>query len=851
MQAVIMAGGEGSRLRPLTCDRPKPMVPLVNRPVMEYAVNLLREHGITDIGVTLQYLPEEITNYFQDGQGFGVSMRYFIEESPLGTAGSVKNSGDFLKETFIVISGDALTDFNLTEVIRFHRDKKALATLVLKQVNIPLEYGVVITGEGGEIRRFLEKPGWGEVFSDTVNTGIYILEPEVLEYIPAGKKFDFSKDLFPRLLEDGRPMFGYAAAGYWCDIGNHKQYMEAHYDVLGGRVKLFETAGGGDERAARQTVGREFALGPRGLYLEHGAYVDPAALVEGPAVIGRNTRIEADARIGPYTVIGRDCHIGAGASLKRAIIWDGVHVGRKAEIRGAVLCNRVQVRAGAAIFEGAVIGDATVLEERCRVKPDTKIWPHKQVDKGALVDRHLIWGARGQKNLFGRQGITGRVDVDLLPECAARLGAVFGSVTGARNRVVLSSDHYKACKMIKQAMAAGLLAAGAEVADLGYVVTPVHRFALRAAEAQGGVHIKLSSHDPEQVTLHFFDENGATVSGDTERKMENLYYRDDFRRSARREVGRTVFLPNMADTYLAHLLGKVDRDAISHHRPRIVAAYDAYNLAGVIPPLFDRLGCDVIPLAGDFEVSREPESFDRLEEQTAAMGKFMAEEQALMGVMLDNNAESMILVDERGRVIRDEMLLGLMALLILRQGRGKTVAAPVTAPGVLETMAEQYGGSIIRTQTSSRAFQQAAMDAGVMAGQGRLAQFTLAFDAPATMAGVLDYMVRERLPLSEIVNAIPEFHQTHKTIDCPWEEKGRVMRHLIQENKNGHVDLIDGIKIYHEDGWALVLPDVEEPAYHVYTEGSKYEIAESLADFYVEKIRSIKGNQSDIEKPMV
>ncbi|TLM99385.1 nucleotidyltransferase family protein, partial [bacterium] len=263
MQAVIMAGGEGSRLRPLTCDRPKPMVPLINKPVMEYAVKLLKEYGITDIGVTLQYLPEEISSYFGDGAGFGVSMQYFIEESPLGTAGSVKNTGGFLKETFIVISGDALTDFNLNEIIGYHREKKALATLVLKPVNIPLEYGVVITGEGGEIRRFLEKPGWGEVFSDTVNTGIYILEPEVLDYIPAGQKFDFSKDLFPRLLADGKPMFGYAAGGYWCDIGNHRQYQEAQYDLLGNRVRL----SGND-------------LGPQGVRLDNGAYVDPAAVVE-------------------------------------------------------------------------------------------------------------------------------------------------------------------------------------------------------------------------------------------------------------------------------------------------------------------------------------------------------------------------------------------------------------------------------------------------------------------------------------------------------------------------------------------------------------------------------------------
>ncbi len=303
-----------------------------------------------------------------------------------------------------------------------------------------------------------------------------------------------------------------------------------------------------------------------------------------------------------------------------------------------------------------------------------------------------------------------------------------------------------------------------------------------------------------------------------------------------------VFLPNMVDTYLAHLLSKVDRDGIRRHGPKVVAAYDVYNLVGVMPPLFDRLGCNVIPLSGSFEVGREPEAFDHLAQQAAAMGRAVAEQHALLGVMLDNNAENMILVDEQGQVIKDDLLLGLMALLILRQGYGQTVVAPVTAPGMLETMAEQHRGKVVRTQTSSQAFLQAAMDSAVLGGQGGWSQFMLAFDAPATLAGVLAYLVRERMTLSELVKAMPAFHKTHKTIGCAWAEKGRVMRRLIQENKNGQVDLIDGIKIYHEDGWALVLPDVEEPAYHVYAEGAKYEAAESLADFYVEKIRSIKND---------
>jgi len=222
VKAVIMAGGEGTRLRPLTCTRPKPMVPVANRPVMAYALELLSRHGLREAAVTLQYLPRHITDYFGEGEDWGIRLHYFLESSPLGTAGSVKNAAAFLDETFLVVSGDALTDLSVEEAVRFHRERKALATLVLTTVDNPLEYGVVITDSDGRIRRFLEKPGWGEVFSDRVNTGIYVLEPEVLQYIPSDRPFDFSRDLFPLLLREGLPLYGCLLRGFWCDIGSLK-----------------------------------------------------------------------------------------------------------------------------------------------------------------------------------------------------------------------------------------------------------------------------------------------------------------------------------------------------------------------------------------------------------------------------------------------------------------------------------------------------------------------------------------------------------------------------------------------------------------------------------------------------
>ena len=259
-----MAGGEGTRLRPLTSNQPKPMVPIVGKPCMEHIVELLKEHGFDDIVVTLAFMPQAIRGYFGAGESHGVSIRYSVEESPMGTAGSVKLAEDALDESFLVISGDALCDIDLGALVRFHEEKEALVTIGLKSVDNPLEFGIVVTDEDGRIERFLEKPSWGQVFTDTINTGIYVLDPEVLRHVPEGRPFDFSKELFPLLLEMGRPLYGYVADGYWQDIGNLDQFRQANFDALDEKRRAErrrdqaprQRLGGGGRRARRPRVRR-------------------------------------------------------------------------------------------------------------------------------------------------------------------------------------------------------------------------------------------------------------------------------------------------------------------------------------------------------------------------------------------------------------------------------------------------------------------------------------------------------------------------------------------------------------------------------------------------------------------
>ncbi len=440
MKAVIMAGGEGTRLRPLTSNQPKPMMPIANRPMMEHVVELLKRHGFDDIVVTVAFQANAIRTYFGNGSEFGVRMVYATEENPLGTAGSVRNAMDELHEPFLVISGDVVTDIDLAAVVDFHLERKGLATIALKAMENPLEFGIVITREDGSIERFLEKPSWGQVFSDTINTGIYVLQPEIFEHIEAGKPVDFSADVFPRLLDEGVPLFGYVAEGYWEDVGTLDAYIKAHQDVLDAQVGL-DIPG--------------FRLGD-GIWLGEGSEIDPAATVDGPAIIGDYSRVEAGARLAEYTVLGSNVRVGPDCFIERSVVHDNVYLGPGVRLRGAVVGRSSDLRRGARMEEGVVLGDECFVGEHAVINPGVKVYPFKTVEHGAIVNSSIVWESRGARNLFGRLGVAGLANVDISPELAVRLAMAYGTTMKKGSTVVASRDTSRAARVLKRAMMVGL-----------------------------------------------------------------------------------------------------------------------------------------------------------------------------------------------------------------------------------------------------------------------------------------------------------------------------------------------------------------------------------------------------------
>lgn len=817
MKAVIMAGGEGTRLRPLTCNRPKPMVPVVNKPVMEHIIELLKKYGLVDVAVTLQYMPDLIKDYFHDGADFGMNVKYYVEQTPLGTAGSVKNAEDFLDDTFIVISGDALTDIDLSKAIDFHFKKGSIATLVLKKVDVPLEYGVVVTDSEGTITRFLEKPSWGEVFSDTVNTGIYILSPKVLRYYNRNEMFDFAKDLFPILLKEKMPMFGYVTEDYWCDIGDLNAYIQAHMDILDGKVKV-------------NVPGNEIR---EKVWMDEGAEFDENTVVQAPCIIGRGTKIKRNSVIGSYSVIGENNIIGERSGIKRSIVWKNCAVDKNVQLRGSVICNKVHLKDNSSAFEQSVIGDETVVKENAIIKPNIKIWPDKIIDTGVEVNSNLIWGSKFTRTIFGNRGIAGEINVDITPEFASKLGAAYGATFNGKAKIGVSCDDSNSAKMLKISFISGLLSSGAEIYDFATMLLPVTRSAIRFYKTDGGIHISTSTMDNARLFVDFLDKNGSNINRALERKIENAFIREDFRRCEGDCIRNINYIPDYSKFYLRNIVNNVKSKKINY---RIALNSPSEFISNTMIELLSELGCEVeatnLKLVNTRTMRQSMTSSDvKFFTSHIKMANFD------LGVSIEGTSEKMMLVDNKGRIITEDLFIALISLIMFKTFQGGTVVVPISASHVVEKIADVNNGKVIRTKTSLQDLMGKLL--GNEIKEEMLDQFTMHFDAMAGLVKILDFMKTSNYTLSELVDMIPDFHINKKEVECSWDAKGKVIRQIIQDSSGESIETLEGVKIYQDNGWVLVLPDAEQPVCKVISESYSAEFAEELSNIYVNKIREI------------
>ncbi len=828
MQAVIMAGGFGTRLRPLTNNIPKPMIPMANRPMMEHIVDLVRAHGMTDLVTLLYFQPETIERHFGDGADFGVRMTYLTATEDYGTAGAVKFAAPRLEGPCLVISGDVLTDFDLTQAIAFHRAQGAIATVVLTRVENPLQYGLVITDDEGRITRFLEKPTWSEVFTDTVNTGIYILEPEALEFIPPRTEFDFSRDLFPLLMREGRPLYGYVATGYWRDVGDLIEYRLAHRDILAGAVKV-------------NVPGSRVEGMDRAIWLGEGSRVDFTAALRGAVLVGRHARVDANARI-TNSVIGDRCVIREGASISDSVLWGDVRVGRGAVLSENVVGTGSEVRARARLFEGALIADHCRIGEDSVVKADVKVWPQKVVEEGATLSTSLVWGSKWSRSLFGAYGVTGLANMEISPEFAAKLGACFGATLRERAIVRTSRDPHRASRMINRALICGFLSAGVDVHDLRVTPVPLVRYKMGAQGALAGIHVRRSPFDPELVDLKFFDERGLDISSNRERSIERLFFREDFRRAGVESVGRLSFPEYDVEYYLDGVRHFVDPAALQGRRPKMVIDYSYGSSSTVFPAILGDLGCEVIALNAYIDEGRLTKTDEEFRRALHQLSEIVRTLGADLGVLMDAGAEKIFLVDDKGDLVPDDLALCLVTLLVLRTQPKGAIGVPITASSALDDLARAHGVPLVRTRLAPRALMEtAARDDVVFVGDGMggyiFSRFQPAFDGMLATAKLLEMLAHEGARLHELIRQIPQRFTVRDQVSCPWERKGAVMRRLLEATRHERVDLTDGVKVVRDDEWAVLYPDQDRAAFHLVAEAPSRARAETLAGAYRDLLR--------------
>jgi mannose-1-phosphate guanylyltransferase/phosphomannomutase len=519
MKAIIMAGGQGTRLRPLTCSVPKPLAPLCGRPVVHYILDLLNNHGFDEAVFTLGYKGEQIERLFESGRYGGIKLDFSREDVPLGTAGCVRQAAYGAKEPFLVISGDALCNFDLTQSFIFHRNMNAAATIITKRVDDPREYGLVIseTGKpaegspGAKVLGFSEKPSYLGCLSDVANTGVYILSPEVLELIPKGQPCDFARDVFPEMLKRGMPLFSYEESGYWCDIGDFSTYRRSQFDIMNGENCFGENVS-----------------------------------------VGENSHITS-------SIIGNNVTVGNNVKIRDSVVLDGVFISDGATVNGAIICRGAKLQHSVSVFEDAVIGENCLIGREAIVNSGVKIWNEKSVPPGSNVTCNVKYGAKIGIELTD-SGICGETNTEITPGVCVSLGAALATVSG---KIALCCEGNNASTAMKHAIIAGASGAGAEIFDIGCTTLPQLAYASQTLNCGIIARVKCVSFTHIEILCGA----GLPLTRQQERRLEAAMTRGEYKSADRCGFGTVHAVTGFENIYNSMLYRHAD--FVSNYRVKI------------------------------------------------------------------------------------------------------------------------------------------------------------------------------------------------------------------------------------------------------------------------------------------
>jgi mannose-1-phosphate guanylyltransferase/phosphomannomutase len=644
------------------------------------------------------------------------------------------------------------------------------------------------------------------------------MEPEVLDHVADGEPVDWSGDVFPKLLAEGAPLYGYVADGYWEDVGTHESYLKAQADMLSGKIDI-EPEG--------------FEVSP-GVWVAEGAEVDAEAVLKGPLYIGDYAKVEAGAELREFTVLGSNVVVKEGAFLHRAVVHDNVFVGPSTNLRGCVVGKNTDVMAGARIEEGAVIGDECVIESEAYVSSDVKVYPFKTIEAGAVVNTSVIWESRGQRTLFGPRGVSGLINVEITPELAVRLASAYATTLKKGAVVTASRDASRAARTLNRAVQSALTASAINVRDLEACPIPVARYETAREDCVGGIVIRTTPGDSQGVDIVFIDEHGADLSQAAQRKLERVFGRQEYRRAFPGEIADLSYPSRVVETYVRDLQRCVNMRGVREAGLKIVIDCAGGTASLVLPQLLGRLGVEVLTVNNGLDEASPTETLAERMRDLQRLGDLVSSSRAAFGVRFDPVGERITLVNENGELISDDRGLLVVLDLVASERRGGRVALPVTTTRVAEQVCRFHGVQVEWTSTSQDVLTKAAAaEENIFAGDGRggfiIPEFSPTVDGIAAFIRMLGLVARTRLTLSQIDHRIPEAHLLRRSVPTPWAAKGSVMRHVVEAAGDRRVDTTDGVRVIEDDtSWILVLPDPAEAVTHLWAEAADRDSAQDL-----------------------
>ncbi len=808
-----MAGGFGTRLRPLTNNMPKPMVPVVNKPMLEHLISLLKLHNIKEYIMLLYYQSDIIKNYFGDGSSFGVKIDYILPEMDFGTAGAVKLSEKLIKNDFLVISGDVLTDFNLTDFYNFHKEKNSIASISLYSSDNPLQYGIVLTNSENRIVRFLEKPSSSEVFSDTINTGIYYFNKDVFPFIPESENFDFSKDLFPLLLKNETPIYGFKSEGYWRDVGNLEEYMHSNIDALRGKLEYIK------------------AKDEKGNCISTTAKIDSKAIIEN-SIIGENVTIEK------------------GAEIKNSVIWNNVIIGEKTKVLFDVIGMNTEIDANTRINDFVFIGDNCKIGKNVFVSSSIKIWDKKIVNNNAKITRSLIYEDAFFNELFSDSRITGLSNLQVNPEFASKLGSAYGAFIGQNKTVLVGRDIDDISNMIKRSITSGIMSAGVNVNDLQVISIPIMRQELQNGYGMGGIFVRKSPFDKGTTDIIFIDKDGKDLTVSKTKSIERLYFTEEYQRADFFNVGFLKYPERTNEKYKEHFLKTLDTDAIRKKKFKLVIDYSFGITSTIFPNILGEFNCETVSLSAHLDkdkITRDKKEFSTALENFSYVVKSLGYD---YGFMLDSGGETIWMTNKDGKVINDDRFLSLVLKLFLSVTPDvKKIGVPVQASGEIDLIAADHGVEVVRVKDSHYSMM-AILDnkeVSFVGGTRRgflFPKYLNATDGMYSIAKILEMLAKANKTIDEIDSLIPRLFMKKINLRCVKEEKGMIMRRFMEDNTQYEQMLIDGVKLFYlnETDTVLCMPDKSRDLIHLNVESNSPGKTEHLLQEYKEKLEKYISN---------